>query len=62
MDYETFWAEIGPYCLVLRPRAVCDRDIAAGHVDEDTVLSVLKSMARLQLAAILMLKRGAAPV
>ena len=55
MDYETFWQEIKPYCLVMIPRAKCDADIEDG-VDEETVLIVLKNFARLELAFILKLQ------
>jgi hypothetical protein len=56
MDYDTFWDEIRPYCLLLFPRAECDQDLANGHVDEEDLLSILKSMARLELASILKLE------
>ena len=55
MDYETFWEEIRPYCLVMLPREKCDADIESG-VDEETVLYVLKNFARLELASILKLE------
>lgn len=55
MDYETFWEEISPYCLVMLPREKCDADIESG-VDEETVLYVLKNFARLELASILKLE------
>ena len=42
LDYETFWEEIRPYCLVMLPRKKCDADIESG-VDEETILYVLKS-------------------
>lgn len=56
MDYETFWQEISPYCLVMFPREKCDADIESGGADEDTVLYVLKNLARMELAAILRLE------
>ena len=56
MDYETFWDEIRPYCLLLFPRVDCDRDLANGHVDEEDLLSILKTMARAELASILKLE------
>ena len=34
MDYETFWQEIRPYCLVMIPREECDRDIENGFADD----------------------------
>ena len=43
MDYETFWKEIKPFCLVLIPREKCDADIASGGTDEETVLYVMKN-------------------
>ena len=55
MDYETFWEEIRPYCLVMLPREKCDADIESG-VYEETVLHVLKNFARLELASILKLE------
>ena len=56
MDYETFWSEIRPYCLVILPREKCDADMANGDVDEETVLYVMKNFARIELAAILKLE------
>ena len=56
MDYETFWKEIRPYCLVMLPREKCDADMASGDVDEETVLYVMKNFARIELAAILKLE------
>lgn len=56
MDYETFWDEIRPWCLVILPRATCDADIAAGKVGEAEALAVLKTMARLELSRLLKLK------
>lgn len=55
MDYETFWREIALWRLVILPRAKCDADIAAGAVEEDVALGVLKSMARLELTRVLKL-------
>ncbi len=49
MDYQGFWHNIAPYCLVLQPRDDCDRQIASGEVDEKTVLEVLKYFARIEL-------------
>jgi hypothetical protein len=49
LDYEGFWAGIEPFRLDLQPRADCDRQIAAGGIDEATVLFVLKGFARLEL-------------
>ena len=50
MDYQGFWAAVAPYGLTLSSRAHCDDQIARGLVDKDTVLDVLKSMARMELA------------
>jgi hypothetical protein len=55
MDYETFWREIKPFCLILKPRDYCDEQIASGVVDEETVLEVLKYLARIELTRILKL-------
>ena len=56
MDYETFWEEIRPFCLVMLPRKKCDRDIEDGATDEETVLYVVKNFARMELATILKLE------
>ncbi len=56
MDYEMFWKEIKPFCLVMLPRKKCDADIASGATDEETVLCVMKSFARMELASILKLE------
>lgn len=56
MDYETFWQEISPFCLVMFARADCDHDIENGHVAEDDLLFILKSLARVKLASILKLE------
>ena len=49
MDYSSFWHAIAPYDLMLQPRDHCDQQIAEGLVDQETVLDVLKSMARIEL-------------
>ena len=49
MNYLEFWTAIAPYNLVLQDREHCDGQLAAGEVDEDTVLIVLKHMARVEL-------------
>lgn len=49
MDYKAFWFVIEPYGLLLQPRDHCDQQIADGLVDEETVLHVLKHMARTEL-------------
>lgn len=56
MDYETFWQEIKPFCLIMLPREKCDADIASGTTDEETVLYVMKNFARMELASILKLE------
>ena len=56
MDYETFWTETKPFCLVMLPREKCDADIASGATDEETVLCVMKNFARMELASILKLE------
>lgn len=40
MNYEQFWREIKPYCLVLPTREMCERDIAAGAKFEDVAIGV----------------------
>ncbi|MCB1529486.1 MAG: hypothetical protein H6853_00685 [Rhodospirillales bacterium] len=57
MDYPGFWYATQPYDLVLQPRDHCDRQIAAGEIDQETVLEVLKYMARLELTERLGLTR-----
>ena len=49
MDYSGFWYAIDAYDLELQPRDHCDEQIASGVVDLDTVLDVLKYMARMEL-------------
>ena len=56
MDYETFWEEIKPFCLVLFPREKCDTDIANGATDEETALFIMKNFARMELTSILKLE------
>lgn len=57
LDYESFWRKTAPFALGLQSRESCDRQIASGSIDEATVLSVLKGMARLEL-----IERHALPV
>lgn len=45
MNYEQFWREIKPHCLVIEQQSVCDAQIELGMVERDLVLSCLKSMA-----------------
>lgn len=49
MEYEVFWLSVVPYDLVLQPKDHCDRQIAAGEVDEKLVLDVLKYFARVEM-------------
>ena len=49
MDYPGFWYAVRNYDLVLQPRDHCDDQIANGVVGLETVLDVLKSMARIEL-------------
>jgi hypothetical protein len=49
MDYQGFWYALEPYELVLQERAHCDGQIKSGEVEETLVLSVLKSMARMEI-------------
>lgn len=50
LDYEGFWKETAVFQLTeIEPRASCDRQIADSSVDKETVLYVLKGMARLEL-------------
>ena len=61
-DYETFLDEIKPFGLLLIPKEKCDADIAGGAVIEEGALSVLKSIARIELTKILKLQRNTDPV
>ena len=49
MNYLEFWTAIAPYNLVLQDREHCDAQLATSEVNEDTVLIVLKHMARVEL-------------
>lgn len=49
LDYEAFWRETAIFGLAIQPRESCDRQIGSRSVDEATVLSALKGMARLEL-------------
>ncbi len=50
MNYEQFWREIKPWCLVMKyTRAECDASIAAGADIED-VKAYIKGMAEHALA------------
>lgn len=57
MNFEEFWYAVEPFDLVLQDRDHCAEQIASGDVDEDTVLSVLKYMARRELTEKQGLKR-----
>lgn len=57
MDYQGFWVAIGPYDLALQRREHCDSQIANGEIDHETMLEVLKYMARLELTKELSLER-----
>lgn len=59
LDWPGFWSEIGPWGLSLPDEPGCRAQIAAGEVDEETVLICLKSMARIELTRILRLERRA---
>ena len=56
MDYTGFWYAIEPYGLMLQPRGHCDQQIADGEAEKETVLAVLKAMARIELTEKLGLK------
>lgn len=49
LDYEAFWREVAAFDPDIEPRELCDEDIAAGIVDQATVLEVLKRAVRLEL-------------
>lgn len=49
MDYQGFWFAVAPFDLVLQDRAHCDGQIKSGEVDEALVLSVLKTMVRMEI-------------
>jgi hypothetical protein len=49
MNYEEFWRVIKTHYLVLQPRESCDQQIADGEVDRETVLEVMKYLARIEL-------------
>ncbi|MEL6919839.1 MAG: hypothetical protein AAFO77_02285 [Pseudomonadota bacterium] len=56
MDYIAFWKAVAPYDLTLQDRDHCDGLIASGTVEQDLVLSGLKSMAVQELSRKLGLK------
>jgi len=49
LDYEAFWREIAAFQPEIQSRESCDEQIAAGIVDEATVLEVLKRFVWLEL-------------
>ena len=49
LDYEAFWREIAVFAPEIQSRESCDEQIAAGIVDEATVLDVLKEFVWLEL-------------
>lgn len=51
LNYEEFWGEVMLFNLAIQPREDCDAQIAAGEVDEETVLKVLKTLARIEITA-----------
>jgi len=57
MNFREFWYAVEPFDLVLQERDHCEKQIASGDVDEETVLSVLKYMVRRELAEKQGLKR-----
>jgi len=57
LKYEEFWYAVEPFDLVLQDRDHCDEQIAECGVEVDTVLNVLKFMARRELTEQLGLER-----
>lgn len=52
LDYEAFWSAVEPWAIFEEEeRARCDRTIAEGVTDAETVLFCLKGMARMTLVA-----------
>ena len=49
MDYRGFWVAVAPYDLVLQRREHCDAQLACGEIDLETVIYVLKHMARTEI-------------
>jgi len=49
LTYAQFWEEVEIFNLDLPSREECDADIAEAGAAQDTVLFVLKGMARLQI-------------
>ena len=49
LGYDAFWREVSTFDLRLQSRQSCDDQIAAGTIDAETVLAVLKGMVRLQI-------------
>ena len=57
LGYIDFWNAVAPYRLTLQDRDFCDAQIASGEVAQPLVLSVLKSLARIELTGMFALKR-----
>jgi hypothetical protein len=49
LDYIAFWEAVAPYDLGLQDRDHCDGLIAGGKMNADRLLSVLKTMAMMEL-------------
>jgi len=56
MSYDEFWVKLSPYGVDAEIRADCEVSIARG-ASQDTVLSVVKSLMRIELTNELGLKR-----
>lgn len=56
LKYEEFWYAVEPFDLMLQDRNHCDEQIAECGANMDTVLNVLKFMARRELTEQLGLK------
>ena len=50
LTYEQFWAEGAPYDVAIPQKATCDREIAAGTIDEAATLRAMKALAAYDLA------------
>ena len=49
MDYLGFWVAVAPYDLTLQRREHCDAQLASGEIDLETVIHVLKHMAKTEI-------------
>jgi len=56
MSYDEFWVKLSPYGVDAEIRTDCEVSIANG-ASQDTVLSVMKSLTRIDLTKKLDLKR-----